>query len=173
MFVLSPQLHLKLFEGDLMEHIVTPTGLAGHWAGPQLVAWGPDAAPGGPSSFSRAPGLSTLPLPPPRLCFLECSSTGVPIPAAGPHPLHPKGWTCPRNSAHGSCGPEQLAASLPHLCTRPLERRNTTKGGWAVTSGQWDLGWGAPQEGRRGGADRQRAKCNFRQNHSPTGGSLG
>lgn len=88
-------------------------------------------------------------------------------------PFTPKAGHAPPTLPPGSCGPEQLAASLPHLCTRPLERRNTTKGGWAVTSGQWDLGWEAPQEGRQGGADRQGAKCNFRQNHSPTGGSLG
>lgn len=135
MFVLSPQLHLELFkEGDLMENISTLTCLGGHWVGHSGSPGNPyNGAPGGhPLPSLERPVSIPSPNHPQRFCFLECRSTRVRIPAAGPHPLHPKGWT--------------------------------------VDSGTWG---GGPRGGRQGGADREWAKLNLRQNHSPAGGSLG
>lgn len=69
-----------------------------------------------------------------------------------------------------NCWPPHSLASPP----LPSESRNTTKGGWAVASGQWDLGGesGPGQEGRVG-ADRERAKRDLRQNHGPASSALG
>lgn len=171
LFVLSPQLHFKLFKGrDLTKHISMP-----------ILPGGPPGRPstghqGVPTPFSsRVPSFW---YPPPAIpkgsALWNAESARGRIPAAGPHPLHPKAGhappTLPPAAVVQNCW-------LPHSLTSPplpSQRGNTTKRGWAVASGQWDLGGesGPGQEGRVG-ADREWAKSDLRQNHSPASSSLG
>lgn len=129
-----------------------------------ILPGGPQGRPSTGHRGAPTPSSSRVPsfwYPPPAIpkgsALWNAESARGRIPAAGPHPLHPKAGHAPLSPAPSSCGPELLAASLPRLPTSALREQKHHQGGLGCR--QRTVGPGGRVRSRAGrqGGGRQRA----------------